>query len=54
VWLVLVGSLSKKKVQMLVISGSYQNYPDEAVSIQLTDGGKGGECVGGGVESVDV
>jgi hypothetical protein len=34
---------------MLIISGSYQNYPNEAVSIQLTDGGKWGECAGGGV-----
>jgi hypothetical protein len=39
---------------MIIVSGSYQNYHYGAVSNQLTDVGSGGECVGGGIESVDV
>jgi hypothetical protein len=36
---------------MIIVSGSYQN---GAVSHQLTDGGRGGECVGVDSESIDL
>ncbi len=32
-------------MQMLVVSGSYKNYQNGAVSNQLTDVGRGGESV---------
>jgi hypothetical protein len=32
-------------MRMLVVSGSYQNYQNEAVSNQLTEVGMGEECV---------
>jgi hypothetical protein len=38
---------------MLIVSVSFQNYHNGAVSNQLTDVGRG-ECVGSGIESVDV
>ncbi len=37
---------------MLVVSGSYQNYQNEAGGNQLTGDGRGGEVVGGDCESV--
>jgi hypothetical protein len=37
---------------MLIVSVSFQNYHNGAVSNQLTDVGRE-ECVGGGIESVD-
>jgi hypothetical protein len=37
---------------MLIVSVSFQNYQIGAVSNQLTDVERG-ECVGGGIESVD-
>jgi hypothetical protein len=40
---------------MLIVSVSFQNYHNGAVSNQLTDVGRGGgiECVEGDIESVD-
>ncbi len=40
-------------MRMLVITESYQNYQDGGLNNQLTEGGRGGECVGGDSESVD-
>jgi hypothetical protein len=39
---------------MLEASGSYQNYQNRAATSKLTDVWKGGECVGGDNESVNV
>jgi hypothetical protein len=39
---------------MPIVPGSYQSYQNGAVRNQLTDGKKGGKCVGGDNESVDV
>ena len=41
-------------MRIVVVSGSYQNYQNEAVCNQLTYVGRRGECVGVDSESVDV
>jgi hypothetical protein len=39
-------------MRMLVVTESYQNYQDGALSNQLTDTGRGGEYVGGDSEFI--
>jgi hypothetical protein len=41
-------------MRMLVVSVTYQNYQNSALSIQLTDFGRREVCVGGDSESVDM
>jgi hypothetical protein len=41
-------------MRTLVVSVTYQNYQNSALSIQLTDFGRREECVGGDSESVDI
>jgi hypothetical protein len=40
-------------MQLLIVSGSYQNYQNGAVSNQLTDGGRGESVLGFDSESVE-